>query len=231
MCFYLVLFAFLSDNVFVSNQPKCRPERKTAKLVSPDVSKLTGYQQANMLTAADLEFPASALDQSRLSVSLSFCFALPASLIHLLSLLQPDQVKAYLSVAPPPALLYLHRSRQRCLKCFNLPDDRNYWSANHWCNKHLNIKRVLGRSPSYWWQRPATLLSVQLWLCGGKLWHSRCFCLICFTCTALTPPRLTLTCVFDSCFLLNRKSLLGLTLFQILSKNNKNFKKIRSFRF
>lgn len=33
---FILLFVLLSDNVFVSNQPKCQPERKTAKLVSPD---------------------------------------------------------------------------------------------------------------------------------------------------------------------------------------------------
>lgn len=34
----LFVFVLLSDNVFVSNQPKCQPERKTTKLVSPNES-------------------------------------------------------------------------------------------------------------------------------------------------------------------------------------------------
>ncbi len=33
-----VVVCVVVDDVFVSNQPKCRPERKTEKLVSPDES-------------------------------------------------------------------------------------------------------------------------------------------------------------------------------------------------
>lgn len=139
--FVLLLFVLLSDAVFVSNQPKCQPERKTAKLVSPDEScEQAGEQQVNMLTAADLECPASALDQSCLSL------LYVVSLAHspALSLRQPDQVIAHLSVAPPPALLYLHRRSRRYLKCLYLPDKLLKDQSDS--NNHLNVKRVMGHS-------------------------------------------------------------------------------------
>lgn len=138
---FVLLFVLLSDAVFVSNQPKCQPERKTAKLVSPDEScEKAGEQQANMLTAADLESPASALDQSRLY--LLYVVSLARS--PALSLRQPDQVIAHLSVALPPALLYLHRRLRRYLKCFYLPDKLLKDQSDS--NNHLNVKRVIGRS-------------------------------------------------------------------------------------
>jgi len=93
----------LSDNVFVSNQPKCQPERKTAKLVSYAECS----EHANTLTAAEYMLPVSAL-------SLSFS-ALPR---------QPqssaDQVTSHLSVAPPPAVVYLHIRWKRFV---TLPDE------------------------------------------------------------------------------------------------------------
>lgn len=76
------------------------------------MSRIGREQHANMLKAADL-FRTN-------HVSLPLCF-MPSAFLVRLFFLQSDQVIAHLSVAPPPALLYLHRYCW-CLKCFYLPD-------------------------------------------------------------------------------------------------------------
>lgn len=102
------------------------------------------------------------------------------------SLLQPDQVIAHLSVPPPFYFNYLHRTiwfffASTTWSC-NLPD----------ANQHLNVKPVIGccDQPLIDWQAIQPILDVhdcfQVWICGGKRWHSWCFCLIFVACMLAT---------------------------------------------
>lgn len=128
--FLLLLFLLLfSDHVFVSNQPKCRPERKTAKLVSPDessewASRLT-CKHANscwMSTSCFCSGPIPFLSASHGQPRSPSCSLFFRSLRW-----------CHTSVAPPPALVYLHIRLNRCLLInFYLLDEASYLKTNRW---------------------------------------------------------------------------------------------------